>query len=84
MNNRRRVDLPKLMELVEEARWDRRMSWAEVAEEIGFDRPYMSRLVNGAIDQPSGPVLLSLLHWLETDVTRLGGLVQDITLKEDS
>lgn len=84
MNNRCRVDLPKLMELVEEARWDRRMSWAEVAEEIGFDRPYMSRLVNGAIDQPSGPVLLSLLHWLETDVTRLGGLVQDITLKEDS
>lgn len=85
MNNRCRVDLPKLMELVEEARWDRRMSWAEVAEEIGFERAYMSKLVNGAVDSPSSDRLLSLLHWLKLTDVELGRLVQRITVtKEDS
>lgn len=83
MSSRRRVDMPELMELIDQTRFQRGMTWGQLADELAFERPYMSKLVNGVVDNPSADRLLSLLYWLKLTDVELGRLVQRITVTEE-
>lgn len=74
------VDLTALMEVVDDTRHKRRMTWADVAEELGITRQYMSRLKTGKADQPPIRTYVSILQWLGLSPSALGELVQRTTV----
>lgn len=85
MTSTYQVDLTELMKVVDDVRHDRRMTWAEVAEELGITRQYMSRLKTGKTDQPPIRVYVSILNWLNLTDIETGRLVKRLTvIKENS
>ena len=61
------LDGPALHKAVNKARWERRLIWREVAEQVGVHPRVVSELRHGR--NPSATNLLKILVWLgATDV----------------
>lgn len=71
------LDITTLIDTIDDERHARRLTWKQVAEQIGVAPTTMSRFKSQG-DQPGTAVLVSMLRWLNFDDDRLGTLVNKI------
>jgi transcriptional regulator with XRE-family HTH domain len=79
------IDVPLLLEVVDEARFARStrlqtVTWRSIADQVGISSNYMDALKQGRKDRPSAATVVSLLMWLDLPDDELGRLVRRITV----
>ncbi len=75
------IDLPTLMRVVDDKRHDRRLTWKQVAEEIGISPNSLSQLKLGN-NSIGTNTFVSLLHWLDLLPQELWELMTTIIIRE--